>query len=677
MKKNLLIISSLVSFLSLTLLIEKVTGETPFLKAEATEYSLSLDSNNAYVNGETSKEIKTRLGNTVRFSYEGASSVEGGHVVLSEGGKIYNIDQITGGNKVVANFVASGEGRLIYKYGNSKGHMRTTYLVSGSELFNPSYGDYRYICFEASGSPITISSITLSYSCEAEANQYGKPTIAFEGATTGEVRQGDEFTLPTVKAVSYDGFDLTSDVKITDSLGETVKVTDKVFKSNVTGIHTLTYSVTDLGETTTATVTIRVYQRVFTNFGSAKITLENESTNPVAKTSDTGIGIKGFYLPSGASKQYYAEYTVSKVSNVTGDMLICAANFTSNDLGPSNEYPIVYFGYKPQPNGTFELANSKLMTGWDALGGPRMWSGKDMLNGIVTIDPFHADTKFAVARDGNNIYYFLNDVLVYVDVNPALFNLNSVPGILLNGNGKVAPNVTLSNFTILEGAVAIAKLNEVKPTSQFRYYAPYGDTLKNQPASFQKDGFTYLDKVADENMGDFNGAMVTSNELYTNALTKKWKVSFDMQATKFGNGGEWGKVSFDLRSFHDKKSVTQFYVAKYLDKFSEVGFASSEIGGTNSNHLAEFQTAMTGVKVTDKLHFEFACYTFKSNEEMLEVKISTVGENPKSWSTSKVITYNDGSKYMVGAPKYIIWHAEKWSGVLSNYSLSFEDVVTA
>ena len=483
--------------------------------------------------------------------------------------------------------------------------------------------------------------------------------------------------MPTVKAVSYDGFDLTSDVKITDSLGETVKVADKVFKSNVTGIHTLTYSVTDLGETTTATVTIRVYQRIFTDYGSAKITLENESTNPVAKTSDTGIGIKGFYLPSGASKQYYAEYTVSKVSNVTGDMLICAANFTSNDLGPSKEYPIVYFGYKPQPNGTFELANSKLMTGWDALGGPRMWSGTDMLNGIVTIDPFNADTKFAVARDGNNVYYFLNDVLVYVDVNPALFNLNSVPGILLNGNGSAAPNVTLSNFTILEGAAAIAKLNEVKPASQFRYYAPYGDTLKNQPASFQKDGFTYLDKVADENMGDFNGAMVTSNELYTNTLNKKWKVSFDMQATKFGNGGEWGKVSFDLRSFHDKKSVTQFYVAKYLDKFSEVGFASSEIGGTNSNHLAEFQTAMTGVKVTDKLHFEFACYTFKSNEEMLEVKISTVGENPKSWSTSKVITYNDGSKYMVGAPKYIIWHAEKWSGVLSNYSLSFEDVVTA
>lgn len=92
MKKNLLIISSLVSFLSLNLLIGKVTGETPFLKAEATEYSLSLDSKNAYVNGETSKEIKTRLGNTVRFSYEGASSVEGGHVILSEGGKIYNTD---------------------------------------------------------------------------------------------------------------------------------------------------------------------------------------------------------------------------------------------------------------------------------------------------------------------------------------------------------------------------------------------------------------------------------------------------------------------------------------------------------------------------------------------------------------------------------------------------------
>lgn len=676
MKKNLLIISSLASFLSLTLIIGKATGEAPFLKAEATEYALSLDSKNAYVNGETSKEIKTRLGNTVRFSYEGASSVEGGHVVLNEGGKIYNTDQITGGNKVVANFVASGEGRLIYKYGNSKDHMRTTYLVSGSELFNPSYGDYRYVCFEASGSPITISSITLSYSCEAEANQYGKPTITFEGATTGEVRQGDEFTLPTVKATSYDGINLTNEVKITDSLGETVKVTDKVFKSNVTGVHTLAYSVTDLGETATAIVTIKVYQRIFTNFGSAKITLENESTNPIAKTADTGIGIKGFYLPSGASKQYYAEYTVSKVSNVTGNMLICAANFTSNDLSPSNEYPIVYFGYKPQPNGSIELANSKLMTGWDALGGPRMWSGADMLNGIVTIDPFNADTKFAVARDGNNVYYFLNDVLVYVDVNPALFNLNSVPGILLNGNGSVAPNVTLSNFTILEGAAAVAKLNEVKPASQFRYYAPYGDTLKNQPASFQKDGFTYLDKVADNGIG-FNDAMVTSNELYTNTSTKKWKISFDMQVTKFGDGGNWGKVSFDLRSFHDKKTVTKLYVEQYQGNFTNVGFEWSEIGAADSSHTDEFKAALGGVPTTDKFHFEFGCYTSNSNEEMLEVKVSTVGEKPKTWSINKTITYNAGSKYIVGSPKYMVWHTEKWAGVVSNYSLLFEDVVTA
>lgn len=555
--------------------------------------------------------------------------------------------------------------------------MRTTYLVSGTELFNPSYGDYRYVCFEASGSPITISSITLNYSCEAEVNQYGKPTITFEGATTGEVRQGDEFTLPIVKAVSYDGLNLSNEVKITDSLGETVKVTDKVFKSNVTGVHTLTYSVTDLGETVTATVTIKVYQRIFTDGGAAEITVENEATAPVAKSTNKGNGLKAFYLPSGASKQYYAEWKVSKISNIRAgkNMLICAANITNDTCEPTESMPMTYFGYKPSDTDA-ELANSKTVKDWNLMWDPRMWSGTDMINGITSLDVHNGDTRLGVARNGDNVYYFLNGALAYVDVNPDLFELNSRPGIALVGDDEVAPDVTLSDFTILEGAAAVNKLNEVKPESQFRYYAKYGNTLANDPATFQENGFTYLDKVADNGI-DFNGAMVTSNELYTNTLTKKWKVSFDMEATKFGNGGEWGKVSFDLRSFHDKKSVTQFYVAKYLDKFSEVGFASSEIGGTNSNHLAEFNTAMAGVKVTDKLHFEFACYTFKSNEEMLEVKVSTLGENPKSWSTSKAITYNDGSKGLLGSPKYIIWHAEKWSGVVSNYFLSFEDVLTA
>ena len=185
-----------------------------------------------------------------------------------------------------------------------------------------------------------------------------------------------------------------------------------------------------------------------------------------------------------------------------------------------------------------------------------------------------------------------------------------------------------------------------------------------------------MDKVADNGIG-FNDAMVTSNELYTNTLTKKWKVSFDMQATKFGNGREWGKMNFDFRTFHDKKTVTKLSLEQYQNTFNHLKFEWSEVGGTDSEHVAEFQAAMTGVKVTDKLHFELSCYTSNFNQETYDIKISSTGENPVSWSTSKVIIYNDGSKYMVGCPKYVVWHAEKWSGVLSNYSLSFEDVVTA
>ncbi len=508
----------------------------------------------------------------------------------------------------------------------------------------------------------------------------GQPTIKLVGEKEGgyTVRQGDSIEVPTAVAYDKDGNDISNYITvISDKDPDGLFANDGEFSSKVVGAQTLTFTSKDKEGTVlgSKSITVNVYQRIFNDGGASDITVENEATAPVAKSTNNGVGLKAFYLPSGASKQYYAEWKVSKISNIRSgkNMLICAANITNDTCEPTESMPMTYFGYKPSDTGA-ELANSRTVTSWDLMWTPRMWSGTDMINGITSLDVHNGDTRLGVARNGNNVYYFLNGVLAYVDVNPDLFELDSRPGIALVGDDEVAPDVTLSDFTILEGAAAIAKINEVKPVSQFRYYSPYGNTLKNQPASFQKDGFTYLDKVADEGIG-FNDAMVTSNELYANSLTKKWKVSFDMQATKFGDGGNWGKMNFDFRTFHDKKTVTKLSLEQYLNNFTGLKFEWSEVGGTDSDHLAEFQTAMAGVKVTDKLHFEFSCYTTDFNEETYDIKISSTGENPVSWSTSKVITYNDASKYMVNCPKYIVWHAEKWSGVVSNYSLKFEDVV--
>ncbi len=507
----------------------------------------------------------------------------------------------------------------------------------------------------------------------------GQPTIKLVGEKEGgyTARQGDSIEVPTAVAYDKDGNDVSNYITVTsDKDPNGVFANDGEFSSKVVGAQTLTFTSKDKDGTVlgSKSITVNVYQRIFTDGGAAEITVENEATAPVAKSTNKGNGLKAFYLPSGASKQYYAEWKVSKISNIRAgkNMLICAANITNDTCEPTESMPMTYFGYKPSDTGA-ELANSKTVNSWNLMWEPRMWSGTGMLNGVTTLDVHNGDTRLGVARNGDNVYYFLNGALAYVDVNPDLFELDSRPGIALVGDDEVAPDVTLSDFTILEGAAAVNKLNEVRPESQFRYYAPYGETLNKQPASFQKDGFTYLDKVADDGIG-FNDAMITSNELYANSLTKKWKVSFDMQATKFGDGGNWGKMNFDFRTFHDKKTVTKLSLEQYLNNFTGVKFEWSEVGGTDSDHLAEFQAAMTGVKVTDKLHFEFSCYTTDFNEETYDIKISSTGENPVSWSTSKVITYNEGSKYMVGCPKYVVWHAEKWSGAVSNYSLTFEDV---
>lgn len=94
---------------------------------------------------------------------------------------------------------------------------------------------------------------------------------------------------------------------------------------------------------------------------------------------------------------------------------------------------MTYFGYKPSDTGA-ELANSKTVKDWNLMWDPRMWSGTDMINGITSLDVHNGDTRLGVARNGDNVYYFLNGALAYVDVNPDLFELNSRPGIALVGD---------------------------------------------------------------------------------------------------------------------------------------------------------------------------------------------------------------------------------------------------
>ena len=147
-----------------------------------------------------------------------------------------------------------------------------------------------------------------------------------------------------------------------------------------------------------------------------------------------------------------------------------------------------------------------------------------------------------------------------------------------------------------------------------------------------------------------------------------------MQATKFGDGGNWGKISFDLRTFHDKKTVTKFSLEQYLGNYTGAKFELSEIGASNVDVLSEINAALTGVVAVDKLHLEFSCYTSDFNEEKLSVKISTIDENPQTWSKDITLAYNNESQSMVSSPKYFVWHAEKWSGVISNYSLTFENL---
>lgn len=489
-----------------------------------------------------------------------------------------------------------------------------------------------------------------------------------------KVRQGDSIEIPTASAYNEEGIDITNGITITSDKGETF-ANDGVFTSSIVGTHTLVYSITSAsGSRVDDSIQVVVYQRVLTDHGSAKIVVSNEETNPVVTSSDMGVGIKSFYLPSGLSDKYYAEFKMSTLTNISENMIVALANFTSEELTPTESTPFTYFGFKFNKNNAFEFANSRVVTSWDVLWAPRMWSDANFLQGILSYNLFNSDTKLAVARDGNRVYYFINDVLAFTDINPAFFDVSSTPGILLLGNDKSAPEVSLKDFVILEGNEAMTKLKTLKPVSPFRYFTAYGDSLNNSANTFEENGTTFTDKIATENIGGFNSLMVTTNELYTTSDLYKWTVSFDMQVTKIGDNGTWGKMAFDLRTFHDKKSAVQFHIDYSSGAFGNVYLTNSEVGFQTLSLTSEFNADLNNPAPLTKCHFELSSYVSDFNEETLAINVSTVGENPLTWTKEVKIVYNNDVSYIVGCPKYLIWHAEKFSGIISNYSLNYESL---
>ena len=145
------------------------------VKADAS-YSLTLNSSNKYVGGD-SKLISTdrNVNAFVGFAYSNASESSTGHVALSSGGTLRNVDQLTSvsyfipsfslGNGASLKFRASNDGSNWGDYASIKPYAQG---IASNRFDIP---NMRYIEFKAEGGVVDIESISFYYTCNEGDNE--------------------------------------------------------------------------------------------------------------------------------------------------------------------------------------------------------------------------------------------------------------------------------------------------------------------------------------------------------------------------------------------------------------------------------------------------------------------------------------------------------------------------
>ena len=235
-----------------------------------------------------------------------------------------------------------------------------------------------------------------------------EPSIEFSNNDSLAVVAGSAVELPSYTLTN--SVDTTYTVNITSNGNGVIEngtyTPDKYSES---GVHTLTYTAVHPHTGTEFVLghrEVTVAQKILagaTYLSSSAVYLQNELTDPVITNNDKGLSGLSFNFE--ASKYYYVETTMSKITYVNNQIIAMSHNIAQNS---DPNYGLYYTGFKMN-DGSYEYAHSKYVSGW-SYHGARLWMntsyGNSRVEGMNT-NLSSENTKLAIARAENYFYYFI------------------------------------------------------------------------------------------------------------------------------------------------------------------------------------------------------------------------------------------------------------------------------
>ena len=295
------------------------------------------------------------------------------------------------------------------------------------------------------GGARTAPTLTLS---GAQPGDYFQVTE--EGGTIG-VLEGTQITLPTVTATDCENQPI-ADVQVAYS--ENFGTPDEGMITPPKGTHTVTYTVADPVEsslTTTKTLTVNIYRKVFADGAWMKTDgLFTEDAAQTASPSNSEFGLGVFNME--ASKLYYAEVTFTGTGGLPGlghfvnadqDHIFVNVFLTTGGDSSANSFRATEFG--------------PASGGWSGIQGTikNITRGELESQGLYPEDL--TNVKFAVARNGNDFYCFVDDKLVAQMTCDYFNDKDTTPGVF----GYNFANDKVTNMQYYGGTQAEEKIQEL------------------------------------------------------------------------------------------------------------------------------------------------------------------------------------------------------------------------
>lgn len=355
--------------------------------------------------------------------------------------------------------------------------------------------------------------------------------------------------------------------------------------------------------------------------GSYKNTIAITSGDETVNAINTGLQ---------ASKLYYAEYTLNGLYINDGQYKAFGMAHLGGDtfmfdkysmyLGGGNNNNAAAAGYWHRMAVGYGVADENLMVNHfgDVLGSSKDW--------LVQAATNHSAIKIGIARSGNYIYTFVNDVIVLqTNIVDALKDVNTTPALYLQAIGD--SSITISDVSFLDGE---AVTNKINGATRLLHYSRVADN-NYKPVTIAADSSSFRFNGVDGSDAAWRASV--TQEILFNANT-----IIEMDVNVYNGASVNGHLGINIAQ-NDGDGWTN--KNNFVDDLTVVGINFWDANGIWRFDFYDGKNGQyhdTGDAFPEKLHIKFDLTTDENNQVKVVIIVSNRESGAEVRKVEKVLT---------------------------------------